>query len=152
MIRCSPGGAAPDWQNSTQPENWLSPRRWSAATTLSALICGQLLLLRKDPLYAKLARHYAPMINAVKTFECTPEEVSLGSMSFGPREVNAFGACFYPMSLTIRAAQSFEPLLTNTKMEGDNYYRNVLTIFGLGFDYKNYALMRRAVCLSRKII
>ena len=79
------------------------------------------------------------MINVVKTLNVPPEEVNLGRMRFGPREVNAFGACFLPYDSNDKSGAVIRTLLTNTKMQGANYYRNVLTIFGWGFDYKNYA-------------
>lgn len=139
MIRCSPGGAAPDWAKFDSTGKLVEPDKMVGSYNAIRTYLWAAITSPKDPLYAKLARHYAPMINAVKTLNVPPEEVHLGNMSFGPREVNAFGACFLPYVSNDKSGAVIRTLLTNTKMQGDNYYRNVLTIFGLGFDYKNYA-------------
>lgn len=139
MMICSPGGAAPDWAKFGPDGKLLNPDGMVGSYNAIRTYLWSAMMSPKDPLYEVLYKHYQPMIDAVKTLNVPPEEVNLGNMHFSQRDVNAFGACFLPYVSSDKSGAVIRTLLTNTKMVGDNYYRNVLTIYGLGFDYKYYA-------------
>ncbi len=139
MIRCSPGGVAPDWAKFDANGTLLDQDSMVGSYNAIRTYLWAAVMSPKDPIYQRFAKHYAPMIDVVKKTNIPPEEVNLGTMTVGERDVNAFGACFLPYIANDKSGAMIRTLLTRTKMVGDNYYRNCLTMFGLGFDYKYYA-------------
>lgn len=138
MLRCSPGGAAPDWAKFDKDGRLIDQQNMVGSYNAIRTYLWAGLLSPKDPNYEVLARHYGPMINAVRQINIPPETVNLGDMTFSKNDVNAFGACFLPYVSNDKAGAVIRTVLTSTKMKPDNYYRNVLTAFGLGFDYRYY--------------
>lgn len=139
MVRCSPGGAAPDWAKFDAQGRLVDPQKMEGSYNAIRTYLWSGILSPKDQNYEVLARQYQPMINVVRVTNIPPEKVNLENMTVSTRQVNAFGACFLPYVSNDKAGGVIRTVLSTTKMEGDNYYRNVLTIFGLGFDSRAYA-------------
>lgn len=139
LVRSSPGGASPDWVKFDAQGRIVDPDKMEGSYNAIRSYLWAGMLSPKDQNYEVLARLYTPMINVVKTINIPPEKVSFSDMKISERQVNAFGACFLPYVSNDRAGNIIRTVLTTSKLEGTNYYRNVLSLFGLGFDYRNYA-------------
>ena len=139
MVRCSPSGVAPDWAKFDAQGRLVDPQQMEGSYNAIRTYLWSGILSPKDQNYEVLMRQYEPMINLVKVTNIPPEKVNIGDMTVNNRQVNAFGACFLPYVAADKAGAVIRTVLTSTEMKGDNYYRNVLTVFGLGFDNRAYA-------------
>ena len=139
MVRCSPSGVAPDWAKFDAQGRLVDPQQMEGSYNAIRTYLWSGILSPKDQNYEVLMRQYEPMINLVKATNIPPEKVNIGDMTVNNRQVNAFGACFLPYVAADKAGAVIRTVLTSTEMKGDNYYRNVLTVFGLGFDNRTYA-------------
>ncbi len=139
MIRSSPDGAAPDWAKFDSSGRLVDPNKMEGSYNAIRTYLWASMLSPKDQNYELLAKHYGPMIDAVRRTNLPPEKVNLGDMTFSGWEVDAFGACFLPYVSSDKAGAIIRTVLTSTKMTGVNYYRNCLIMFGLGFDYRAFA-------------
>lgn len=139
MVRCSPSGVAPDWAKFDAQGRLVDPQKMEGSYNAIRTYLWSGILSPKDQNYEVLMRQYEPMINLVKATNIPPEKVNIGDMTVNNRQVNAFGACFLPYVAADKAGAVIRTVLTTTEMKGDNYYRNVLTVFGLGFDNRAYA-------------
>lgn len=139
LLRCSLGGASPDWAKFDKNGRLIDQGKLEGSYNAIRSYLWASILSPKDPNYKVLLKLYMPMIELVKRVNIPPETVKLEEMKVSTQDVNAFGACFLPYVTNDKAGSVIRTVLTSTKMEPDGYYRNVLTAFGLGFDYRNYA-------------
>ncbi|MCD8338979.1 MAG: cellulase [Burkholderiales bacterium] len=143
MVRSSPTGIAPDWAK-FDPEGKLVDQdkmqgSWNAIRTY--LWAG--IMSPRDPIYGRIKNQFTPMIALLKIVNIPPEQINIGTLTANDFDVNAFGACFLPYVSRDKSGGLIRTILTRTKMQKENYYRNCLTMFGLGFDYKQYAFDER---------
>lgn len=151
MIRSAPTGVAPDWSKFNAEGVLIDENKMIGSYNAIRTYLWASILSPKDQNYQVLAKLYAPMIGIVRQTNIPPEEVNISDMTVSTRDVNAFGACFLPYLSNEKSGGIIRTVLTASKMKGDNYYRNVLTLFGLGFDYKHYAFNEKGELFFPKV-
>ncbi len=146
IIRSSPGGAAADWSKFDNTGKLLDPDKMVGSYNAIRTYLWAGMMSPKDPVYGQLADQFAPMIELVKVTNVPPEEVAITAMTMGPNGNDSFGACFLPYLAGDKSGDVIRTLLTKP-LQGENYYGNCLTVFGLGFDDKSYAFNEKGMLI-----
>lgn len=141
LIRSAPAGFAPDWVKFDPAGKMLTPKgedyelgSYNAIRTY--LWTG--MLSKKDHARSVLMHHYDPMVKTTIATNLPLEKVNILTGK-GNRAGNAgFAACILPMlsdsSAARKTAAWIRTLIANEPIEQKSYYRNVLMLFGTGFD------------------
>ncbi len=146
IVRSSPGGAAADWSKFDSTGKLLEPDKMIGSYNAIRTYLWAGMMSPKDPVYGQLAEQFAPMIDLVKITNVPPEEVAIMAMTMGPNGNDSFGACFLPYLAGDKSGDVIRTLLTKP-LQGENYYGNCLTVFGLGFDNRSYAFNEKGMLI-----
>lgn len=146
LLRSAPKGFAPDWVRFDKegrivemqdPDNAIGS--YNAIRTY--LWAG--MMSPKDPAYAVLKRQFQPMVEAAVTLGAPPEKVNLNTLAMNKAGNPGFAACILELAERTPSAQKtaarIRTMLTAMPVQKDNYYTNMLVLFGLGFDYRLFA-------------
>lgn len=139
VLRSSPDGFSPDWAFFDK-EGKLVPQKapkgsWDAIRTY--LWIG--MMSHEDPASTEAKGHFKNMELATKKIHFPPEEISVINLKIvKPGEV-AFGAALLPLLTDAKTKGFIRAALKGRTMEKTEYYRNALTVFGLGFDNRVFA-------------
>ena len=146
LLRSAPKGFAPDWVRFDKegrivemqdPDNAIGS--YNAIRTY--LWAG--MMSPKDPAYAVLKRQFQPMVEAAVTLGAPPEKVNLNTLAMNKAGNPGFAACILELAERTPSAQKaaarIRTMLTAMPVQKDNYYTNMLILFGLGFDYRLFA-------------
>ena len=96
----------------------------------------------RDPSYKTLREHFAPMVALTEKLNMPPEKVNVNTLEVNQAAGDGFGACLLEYLGASKTADFIRTVLENTPIEKNNYYRNVLALYGLGFDQGLFAFDR----------
>lgn len=137
LTRSAPAGFSPDWVKFDSAGKMVAPQ--GDDYTLGSYNAIRVymwtgMLSPKDPAYGILMQRFAPMGKLTEATNLPPEKVNIVT-GIGNRAGNAgFAACVLPMIQKSKTAAWIRTLIANEPIVGENYYRNVLMIYGAGFD------------------
>ena len=93
----------------------------------------------KDPVYQELKTHFEPMVKITRELNMPPEKIDVNTLKINQPAWDGFGACLLELLGQDKSADLIRTILSSAPIEKENYYRNVLTLFGLGFDEGYFA-------------
>jgi len=93
----------------------------------------------RDPAYKTLREHFAPMVALTEKLNMPPEKVNVNTLEVNQAAGDGFGACLLEYLGESKTADFVRTVLVNTPIEKANYYRNVLALYGIGFDQGLFA-------------
>lgn len=137
LVRSAPAGFSPDWVKFDQSGKLVAPK--GDDYTLGSYNAIRVymwtgMLSAKDPAYDILMSRFAPMGKLTLAMNLPPEKVNIVNGSFNHVGNAGFGACVLPMIQKTKTADWIRTLIANEPIIGENYYRNVLMLYGAGFD------------------
>ena len=131
LIRSAPAGISPDWATFTTRGDLVNVD--SEDNTIGSYNSIRVYLWAgmmspKDPVYQELKTHFEPMVKITRELNMPPEKIDVNTLKINQPAWDGFGA-----------ADLIRTILSSAPIEKENYYRNVLTLFGLGFDEGYFA-------------
>ncbi|MDO4936540.1 MAG: cellulose synthase complex periplasmic endoglucanase BcsZ [Sutterellaceae bacterium] len=141
LVRSAPAGFSPDWVKFDAAGKMVSPQGEDyllGSYNAIRVYMWTGMLSPKDPAYDILNERFAPMAKMTLAANLPPEKVNIVTGQ-GNRAGNAgFAACVLPMIQKSKTAAWIRTLIANEPIIGENYYRNVLMLYGAGFDQGLY--------------
>ena len=142
LVRSAPAGASPDWATFTSRGELVNVD--NIDNTIGSyneirvyLWAG--MMSPKDPVYRELKEHFEPMIAITRELNMPPEKIDVNTLKINQPAWDGFGACLLELLGKDKSADLIRTILSSAPIEKENYYRNVLTLFGLGFDEGYFA-------------
>ena len=137
-LRSSPNGFAPDWVRFEKDGSIVTEESVGSYNAIRVYLWAGM-MSPKDPVRALLKKHFAPMVRLTETMNVPAENVEVNTArANGPGSLG-FAACVLPLMDDNKHAALIRTYLTAEPIVKENYYRNVLTLFGLGFDQREFA-------------
>lgn len=140
LLRSAPRGLAPDWvaydeRHGFRPDP-VSERRGSYDAIRVYLWAG--MLASDDPARARLVRHFRPMTRHLRRHGAPPLAIDAGTGATRGVGPVGFAAALLPLLAAEPAGAAIERQRRRIERErplarADNYYDQVLTLFGLGW-------------------
>ena len=87
-----------------------------------------------DPSYGVLMKHFDPMRRLTEEMNMPPEKVEILTGKANRAGNAGFGACVLEMLGNSKTADLLRTVIQAEPIIGENYYRNVLMLYGAGFD------------------
>ena len=145
LLRSAPSGIAPDWAVFDKNGRFVQPfdedtRIGSYNAIRTYMWAG--MMSEADPSRALLVRQFAPMVRATRELNMPPEKVNVMDLSVNQAGSDGFGACLLSLLDNDKTAAFIRTVLAARPMLGENYYSNVLVLYGAGFDEKRFAFDR----------
>ncbi len=137
LTRSAPVGFSPDWVKFDSAGKMLPPEGDDYTLGSYNAIRVYLwtgMLSPKDPAYDILMQRFAPMGKLTQSMNLPPEKVNIVTGQFNRAGNAGFGACVLPMIRGTKTADWIRTLIAHEPIIGENYYRNVLMLYGAGFD------------------
>lgn len=137
LIRSAPAGFSPDWVKFDSAGKMLAPQGDDYTLGSYNAIRVYLwtgMLSPKDPAYGILTQRFAAMGKLTRAMNLPPEKVNIVTGAHDRAGNSGFAACVLPMIQKSKTAAWIRTLIANEPILGENYYRNVLMIYGAGFD------------------
>lgn len=137
LVRTAPAGFSPDWAKIDRTGKLIAPEGedytlgsynairvylWAAMTDPS------------DPSYGVLMKHFDPMRRLTEEMNMPPEKVEILTGKANRAGNAGFGACVLEMLGNSKTADLLRTVIQAEPIIGENYYRNVLMLYGAGFD------------------
>lgn len=137
LVRTAPAGFSPDWAKIDKAGKLIAPEGedytlgsynairvylWAAMTDPS------------DPSYGVLMKHFDPMRRLTEEMNMPPEKVEILTGKANRPGNAGFGACVLEMLGDSKTAALLRTVIQAEPIIGENYYRNVLMLYGAGFD------------------
>ena len=137
LVRTAPAGFSPDWAKIDKTGKLIAPEGedytlgsynairvylWAAMTDPS------------DPSYGVLMKHFDPMRRLTEEMNMPPEKVEILTGKANRAGNAGFGACVLEMLGNSKTADLLRTVIQAEPIIGENYYRNVLMLYGAGFD------------------
>lgn len=141
LTRSAPSGFSPDWVKFDQTGKMVSPE--GDDYTLGSYNAIRVymwtgMLSAKDSAYDILMDRFAPMAKLTMDMNLPPEKVNIVTGQGNRAGNTGFGACILPMIQKSKTAAWIRTLIAHEPIVGENYYRNVLMLYGAGFDQGLY--------------
>lgn len=142
LLRSAPAGISPDWATFSKngellPVNDIDNTIGSYNSIRVYLWAG--MMSPRDPAYKTLREHFAPMVALTEKLNMPPEKVNVNTLEVNQAAGDGFGACLLEYLGESKTADFVRTVLVNTPIEKANYYRNVLALYGIGFDQGLFA-------------
>lgn len=137
LVRTAPAGFSPDWAKVDKSGKVLPPE--GDDYTLGSYNAIRVYLWAgmmspEDPAYGLLMKQFDPMRRLTEEMNMPPEKVEILTGAFNRTGNAGFGACVLEMLGNSKTATLVRNVVTNEPILGENYYRNVLMLYGAGFD------------------
>lgn len=141
-LRSAPNGFAPDWVTFAKDGSIASSTDPVGSYNAIRVYLWAGMMAKSDPIRARLKAYFAPMIRLTESMNVPAEKVDvIGARANGPGSLG-FAACLLPLMDDNRQAALIRTYLNASPIVKENYYRNVLTLFGMGFDQREFAFDR----------
>ncbi|MCI5897306.1 MAG: cellulose synthase complex periplasmic endoglucanase BcsZ [Candidatus Aphodousia sp.] len=142
LIRSAPAGIVPDWVNFTKKGELV--QNMSIDNTIGSynairVYLWAAMLSPKDPVYRQLKARFEPMVRLTQALNMPPEKVDVYTLAVNQPAWDGFGACLMELVGPGKTRDMIRTVLKSTPIKKENYYRNVLALYGLGFDEKLFA-------------
>ena len=92
------------------------------------------MLSPEDPAYDILKAQFEPMISLTQSLNMPPEKVNVVTGAVNQAGSAGFAACLLELLDGTKTADLIRTVIGSEPIIGENYYRNVLMLYGAGFD------------------
>ncbi len=145
LVRTAPAGFSPDWAKIDKTGKLIAPEGddyvlGSYNSIRVYLWTG--MLSPDDPAYDVLTRLFNPMVKLTEQMNMPPEKVNILTGAANQAGSPGFGACLLEMLRGTKTADFIRTVIASEPIIGENYYRNVLMLYGAGFDEGLYRFDR----------
>ena len=138
-LRSAPNGYAPDWVTFDKDGHITKTSDAVGSYNAIRVYLWAGMMSSKDPVREILKNHFAPMVRSTERFNVAVEKVDVNTAQANDSGSLGFAASVLPLMDQGKSAELIRTYLMNAPIIKDNYYGNVLTLFGLGFDQKYFA-------------
>ena len=140
LVRSAESGLSPDWvafgqRWGTRNRDESSEGSWNAIRVY--LWAG--MMPQDDPDAVRLREILAPMVDVTTRRFYTPVSTDTAAFTVSKTGPFAFGACLLPWVKDERVGSYIRTGLHTMALTGEDYYRSVLALFGMGFDEGRFA-------------
>ncbi len=154
LLRSAPSGIAPDWCEFT-PEGVRRVNADDVDTVIGSYNAIRVylwiaMMSPNDPNTQVLMRHFNPYVQLAQKLNFPPEKVDVNTLAVNRPGNLGFAASVLPMVAGEPLADYWETLLRASEVVAENYYTNVLTLFGLGFYQKAFAFDEKGYLVRPK--
>ena len=137
LVRTAPAGFSPDWAKIDKAGKLIAPE--GEDYTLGSYNAIRVYLWAAmtdpaDPSYGILMKHFDPMRRLTEEMNMPPEKVEILTGKANRPGNAGFGACVLEMLGDSKTAALLRTVIQAEPIIGENYYRNVLMLYGAGFD------------------
>ena len=137
LVRTAPAGFSPDWAKIDKGGKLIAPE--GEDYTLGSYNAIRVYLWAAmtdpaDPSYGVLMKHFDPMRKLTEEMNMPPEKVEILTGKANRPGNAGFGACLLEMLGDSKTAALMRTVIQAEPIIGENYYRNVLMLYGAGFD------------------
>lgn len=137
LVRTAPAGFSPDWAKIDKAGKLITPE--GEDYTLGSYNAIRVYLWAAmtdpaDPSYGILMKHFDPMRRLTEEMNMPPEKVEILTGKANRPGNAGFGACVLEMLGDSKTAALLRTVIQAEPIIGENYYRNVLMLYGAGFD------------------
>ncbi|HIU84731.1 MAG TPA: cellulase [Candidatus Aphodousia gallistercoris] len=142
ILRSAPAGISPDWATFSKSGDLINvdnvDNTIGSYNSIRVYLWAGMMSPR-DPSYRLLKNHFQPMVRLTEQLNMPPEKVNVNTLEVNQAAGDGFGACLLPYLGNSKTAEFVRTVLLNSPIEKDNYYRNVLALYGIGFDQGTFA-------------
>ncbi len=140
LLRSAESGLSPDWvafgqRWGTRNRDESSEGSWNAIRVY--LWAG--MMPQDDPDAIRLRDLLSPMVDVTRARYLTPVSTDTAAFTVSQKGPLAFGACVLPWVKDERVGAYIRTSLSTMALTGEDYYRSVLVMFGMGFDEGRFA-------------
>lgn len=137
LVRTAPAGFSPDWAKIDKTGKLIAPEGndytlGSYNSIRVYLWTG--MLSPEDPAYDILKAQFEPMISLTQSLNMPPEKVNVVTGAVNQAGSAGFAACLLELLDGTKTADLIRTVIGSEPIIGENYYRNVLMLYGAGFD------------------
>ena len=141
-LRCAPNGFAPDWVTFAKDGTVVSSTDSLGSYNAIRVYLWAGMMSKDDPVRARLKAHFAPMLRLTEAMNVPAEKIDVQASRSNGSGSLGFAASLLPLMDEEKSAALIRTYLQVSPIVKENYYRNVLTLFGLGFDERQFAFDR----------
>ncbi len=137
LLRTAPAGYSPDWAKIDKNGKMIAPEGDDyllGSYNAIRVYLWAAMLSPEDPAYDILMRHFDPMRRLTERMNMPPEKVNILTGDANEPGSAGFGACLLEMLGNSKTADFIRTVIAAEPIIGENYYRNVLMLYGAGFD------------------
>lgn len=141
LVRTAPNGYSPDWAEIDKNGRLLPPDDEDCVIgsyNSIRVYMWAAMLAPDDPAYDVLMRRFAPMKQLTERMAMPPEKVNILTGKGNQPGSAGFGACLLEMLGEGKTADWIRTVMASEPIEPKSYYRNVLILYGAGFDQGLY--------------
>ena len=137
LVRTAPAGFSPDWAKIDKTGKLIAPEGddytlGSYNSIRVYLWTG--MLSPEDPAYDILKAQFEPRISLTQSVNMPPEKVNVVTGAVNQAGSAGFAACLLELLDGTKTADLIRTVIGSEPIIGENYYRNVLMLYGAGFD------------------
>ena len=145
LVRTAPNGYSPDWAEIDKNGRLMSPD--DEDTVIGSynsirVYMWAAMMAPDDPAYDVLMRRFEPMKKLTERMAMPPEKVNILTGRSNQPGSAGFGACLLEMLGEGKTANWVRTVMASEPIEPKSYYRNVLVLYGAGFDQGLYRFDR----------
>ena len=137
LVRTAPAGFSPDWAKIDKAGKFMTPEGEDytiGSYNAIRVYLWTAMLAPEDPAYGLLMQQFAPMRALTERMNMPPEKVEIMTGAANQPGNPGFGACLLEMLGDSKTAALIRTVIAGEPIIGENYYRNVLMLYGAGFD------------------
>ena len=137
LVRTAPAGFSPDWAKIDKAGKLVPPEGDDytiGSYNAIRVYLWTAMLSPEDPAYGLLMRQFDPMRRLTERMNMPPEKVNVVTGAANQPGNPGFGACLLEMLGESKTAALIRTVIESEPIIGENYYRNVLMLYGAGFD------------------
>lgn len=137
LVRTAPAGFSPDWAKIDKAGRFMTPEGDDytiGSYNAIRVYLWTAMLAPEDPAYGLLMHHFDPMRKLTERMNMPPEKVEILTGAAERPGNPGFGACLLEMLGESKTAALIRTVIAGEPIVGENYYRNVLMLYGAGFD------------------
>lgn len=145
LVRTAPAGFSPDWAKIDKTGKLIAPEgedyTLGSYNSIRVYLWAGM-LSPEDPAYGILKNQFAPMVKLTEAMNMPPEKVNVVTGSVNQAGSAGFAACLLELVNGTKTADFIRTVIGSEPIIGENYYRNVLMLYGTGFDEGLYRFDR----------
>lgn len=145
LVRTAPAGYSPDWAKIDKAGKLIAPEGDDytiGSYNAIRVYLWTAMLSPEDPAYDVLMRRFDPMRQLTERMNMPPEKVNILTGQANQAGSPGFAACLLEMLGKSKTADYLRTVIASEPIIGENYYRNVLMLYGAGFDQKLFRFDR----------
>ncbi len=156
LVRTAPAGYSPDWAKIDKAGKFMMPEGEDytiGSYNAIRVYLWTAMMAPEDPAYGVLMRQFDPMRKLTERMNMPPEKVEIMTGAVNRPGNPGFGACLLEMLGDSKTAALIRTVIDGEPIIGENYYRNVLMLYGAGFDKGLFRFDRNGrVVISKKAV